>query len=300
MTMARPRIGVIGIRDAWSSQRLVDAFNSDDRCDDTPLIDLDAAVLDLASGCVTADGVTLNDMDALVVKKLGPVYTPAMLDRLELLVFLARRGVRIYPPPASLARLLDRLSGTIELALGGIPMQPTTITESVDRAVAAIRRYERAVVKPLWTSKARGMTVLEGTDDDLPAQVAAFRDAGNPMMYVQQLIPDLQRDLGVSFVGDEYLATYARVGSGSSWTTTTSQGGKYVAVEPGDDVLELADRARKLFGLAFTCVDIAETADGLRVFEVSAFGGFRGLLEAHKIDAAAKVADHVIRSLGDA
>ena len=48
----------------------------------------------------------------------------------------------------------------------------------------------------------------------------------------------------------------------------------------------------------FTTVDVAETADGPIVFEVSAFGGFRGALEGAGIDAAAAYADYAIARVG--
>jgi ribosomal protein S6--L-glutamate ligase len=52
-----------------------------------------------------------------------------------------------------------------------------------------------------------------------------------------------------------------------------------------------------VFGLDFTSVDIAETDQGPVVFEVSAFGGFRGLLEGCNIDAAAAYAGHMVKEL---
>ncbi|MGB5427491.1 MAG: ATP-grasp family protein, partial [Gammaproteobacteria bacterium] len=62
-------------------------------------------------------------------------------------------------------------------------------------------------------------------------------------------------------------------------------------------IIELAQRAQALFGMDFTTVDVAETNNGPIVFEVSAFGGFRGALEGIGIDAAAMYADHVLRQL---
>ena len=47
----------------------------------------------------------------------------------------------------------------------------------------------------------------------------------------------------------------------------------------------------------FTTVDVAETPDGPIVFEVSAFGGFRGALEGAGIDAAGSYTDYVIAKL---
>ena len=54
-------------------------------------------------------------------------------------------------------------------------------------------------------------------------------------------------------------------------------------------------RAAAHFGLLFTGVDLIESDEGYRVLEVSAFGGFRGLLDGCRIDAAPLVAAAVLR-----
>jgi ribosomal protein S6--L-glutamate ligase len=59
-------------------------------------------------------------------------------------------------------------------------------------------------------------------------------------------------------------------------------------------LIALAHRAQALFDLDFTTVDMVETDDGPMVFEVSAFGGFRGIHDSSGIDAASVLADHVI------
>jgi ribosomal protein S6--L-glutamate ligase len=46
-----------------------------------------------------------------------------------------------------------------------------------------------------------------------------------------------------------------------------------------------------------TAVDVVETADGPMVFEVSAFGGFRGLKESRGFDVAQRYVDYVIHEL---
>ncbi len=84
---------------------------------------------------------------------------------------------------------------------------------------------------------------------------------------------------------------------GESWSTSTAAGGKYQSAEPSEEIIALAHKAQGLFDLTFTCVDVVETADGPQVFEVSAFGGFRGLKEACGLDAAARYADFVIEEV---
>jgi tetrahydromethanopterin:alpha-L-glutamate ligase len=287
------RIGVIGLADGWSTMQLLDALEA--RTGYRRLIEMQDVVLDLERGRVLHRGFDLSELDGIIIKKIANTYNPDALDRVEMLRVLEHTGVRVFSRPAAMMRLIDRLSCTVKLRLGQIPMPATTVTESVDEAVAAITRYGAAVAKPLYTSKARGMLILRSTDTKLREQIEAFRQ-DNPVMYLQQLLDTPGRDLGVVFLGGEYLATYSRV-SGGSWTTSTETGGKYQPHQPSDEIITLAHRAQTLFELDFTCVDVVETATGPKVFEVSAFGGFRGLLAATNIDAAARYADYAITVL---
>ena len=62
-------------------------------------------------------------------------------------------------------------------------------------------------------------------------------------------------------------------------------------------MIDLASRAQSLFAMDFTTVDVAETQEGPVVFEVSAFGGFRGASEGIGIDAARLYVDYVLAKL---
>ena len=159
-----------------------------------------------------------------------------------------------------------------------------------------MERLGPCVLKPLYSTKARGMLLLE-PGPELRANIAAYKEAGHPMIYLQQKLELPGQDLGVVFLGGRYLATYARVANGKSWNTTHRAGGKYEQYEPGPEIKELAQRAQALFNLDFTCVDVAETAQGPVVFEVSAFGGFRGLMEGCNLDAAQNYSDYICREL---
>lgn len=289
-----PRIGVIGLTEGWSSNRLADAVatRTGERC----LIDARHIRCDLTAGQVTCNGLDLTALDALIVKKLGRTYRPDLLDRVEILHFLHERGVQVFSKPRSIMRVLDRLSCTVTLRLGEVPMPPTEITEELDLAVAAVARFGKAVFKPLFTSKARGMLVVED-GPDARARIAAFQAAGNRVLYIQQWVALPELDLGVTFLGGQYLATYARSARSFSADPHTHTRTRYWAYEPSPATIALADRAQALFDLDFTCVDIVESDRGPLVFEVSAFGGFRGLREANGIDAAQRYVDHVLRVL---
>ncbi len=284
------KIAVIGVPEGWSSELLAETVKQ--KTGACHLVDLEEVVLDLENETAYSRECVLTDMDALIIKKAGPQYSPHLLDRLEIIRFVQSKGVKVFSDPLSIMRVLDRSSCTIGLKIGGIPMPPTAITESVDQAVECVAKYKKCIFKPLYSTKARGMEVIED-GPDARVQIKNFKK-DNQVMYLQQMVDIPGKDLGVAFMGGEYLATYARAGSKDSWNTTTRSGGKYVPYEPSQEIIDLAHKAQALFNLDFTCVDVVETKDGPMVFEVSAFGGFRGLLDANGINAADLYTNYVL------
>jgi ribosomal protein S6--L-glutamate ligase len=243
-------------------------------------------------------GEDLCRLDALIVKKISASYSPNTLDRLELLRVAEQCGVRVFSRAENMLRLVDRLSCTVTLRNAGISMPATRVTEDIPAAVSAVQAFGSAVFKPLYSTKARGMCVIDAGEDAVRIEhaVRAFH-ADNPMMYIQQKIELPGRDLGMAFLGGEYLGSYARVSGDDAWNTTIHSGGRYAAHNPDAAVIDIARRAEALFGMDFTTVDVAETRDGPIVFEVSAFGGFRGAREGIGIDAAQLYTRYVLQQL---
>lgn len=287
-----PRIGVVGVPRGWSSELLADRVA--ELTGYRLLIDMQEVRLELPERRAWFQDIDLRTLDALLIKKIGARYSPDLLDRLEILRCLHEAGLPTYSAPESIIRVLDRLTCTITMQSAGIPMPPTTITEDVAAATAAVERYGAAVLKPLYTTKARGMSLLEA-GPGLRDRIAAYARE-HPIIYVQKKIELPGKDLGIVFLGGRYLTTYARR-KGPSWSTTTQFGGRYEAHDPPEALIALAHRAQAPFGLDFTCVDVAESEIGPIVFEVSAFGGFRGIQEARGLDAARRLVEYVLADL---
>lgn len=289
------RIGVVGNPGAWSSERLADAV--EDRTGFRRLVDPAELTLDTERGCVREDGEPLGELDALLVKKIGEGYRSHYLERLELLGLVEECGTPVFSPPGAISRAMDRLTCTLVLQCAGAPLPPTVVTEDPEEAAAAVERFGEAVLKPLFTSKGRGMRAVE-PGPDLMEELEAFRDEGNPMIYVQQLVEHPGWDLGIAFLDGEHVGTYARrAADPGSWKTTGRSGAGYAAFDPDPEIVELARDAQAPFGLDFTSVDVVLSEMGPMVWEVSAFGGFRGLWETRRIDAAERYVEHVLERI---
>jgi ribosomal protein S6--L-glutamate ligase len=289
-------VGVVGVPGGWSSEVLADAFA--ERTGRRLLIDMSKVVCDVSSGEVLYDGVDLCALDALAIKKPGSPYGRDLLHRLEILEYVATRGVSVFSQPRSIQQLVDRLGCTMILRTHGTPMPRTTVTEDVGQALAAIANYGSVVLKPLYSTKARGMRILRaGRPEKLIEELGNHQTEFGRVLYIQEMVDIPGRDLGVAFMGGRYLGTYARVSGSTSWNTTIHEGGHYESYEPSSEIIELAYRAQKPFGLDFTTVDVVETPESALVFEVSAFGGFRGLRDGLGLNAASLFADYVIEKV---
>jgi len=289
----KPKIGVIGNIGGWSSEHLADVVAR--FTGKRMLIDMKDVSVDLDRNRVSWNGMDLGEVDALIIKKIGPYYAPYLLDRLEILNFLENQGVNMFSRPLHILRVLDRLSCTLALRAANIPMPPTCITENTDTAMQVLREYGQAVLKPLSSTKARGMDVVE-YHPSASLQIESFK-LKNPILYLQKRVNLRGKDLGVVFLGGEYVATYARKNDTDSWNTTTENGGRYVPYQPDPETIEVAKKAQALFHLDFTSVDVVETENGPLVFEVSAFGGFKGLNTACGIDGAQLYLDYVLKRM---
>jgi len=296
--LAKLKIAVVGLPGKWSTETLAEEVYK--QTGFSYVIDMNEVTLDLATGALMYKDEDLCQFDALIIKKISSDYSPNTLDRLELLRVAENAGVSIFSQPESILRLIDRLSCTVTLSNAGIPMPATRITESITEAVSAVKDFGSAIFKPLYSTKARGMYVINQTDGKTKVlnAIQEFK-ANNPMMYIQQKVALGGKDMGLMFLANQYLGAYARVSKNNAWNTTIHSGGSYESAQPSQAIIEMADKAQRLFNMSYTTVDVAETKQGAIVFEVSAFGGFRGGKEGMDLNVAKLYVEHVLEKLAD-
>jgi ribosomal protein S6--L-glutamate ligase len=282
-------VAVIGQPGSWSTDCLAAALGRAGA--DVLVVDLGACSLRLPDTRLFHRGRPLPALDGAVVKKIGDTATGTVVaQRLNLLHHLHGSGVPVLSPPSRLEVAVNRYRMTVELVRSGVPVPETLVTEDPAEAEAAVERFGAAVVKPLYTSKGRGMQRVDPSLD-LRAFFTRWRHESDGPIYLQRFVKHPGRDLGVAVLEGACLGAYWRVARDDQWMTTILSGGRYEPAEPPPTAVDIALRAAEHFGLLFTGVDLMETSEGgWAVLEVSAFGGFRGLLEARGVDAAPALA----------
>lgn len=284
-------IAVVGQPGAWSTERLAGALRAAGA--EALVVDLAACALRLPEPGVWHQGRRL-DVEAAVVKKIGDAAGGwTVRERLQILRHWEASGVPVWSAADRLEVAVDRYRMTVELVRAGLPVPETVITEDVGEAVASVERFGAAVLKPLFTSKGRGMVRLDPALD-VRRILERHRAENADPFYLQRFVKHPGRDLGVAVLDGRCLGAYWRIAGDGQWMTTVLSGGRYAPADPPAEALALAERAARHFGLLFTGVDLIEADDGFTVLEVSAFGGFRGLLDGCGVDAAPRLADAVL------
>ncbi|MBN1233142.1 MAG: ATP-grasp family protein, partial [Candidatus Coatesbacteria bacterium] len=211
------KIGVIGVEGGWSTEKLINTIQA--KTGSSYLLDMDKVYLDSEKKEIYCEEQDLREFDAIIIKKIGLEYSPDNLDRLELLRYLNEKsGVKVFSKPSNIMKLVNRLSCTITMQIGGIPMPSTVITEDEDIALQFVRKYKKAVFKPLYGTKAKHMKVIVDNHDTLQ-EIIDFKKANRKVMYIQKIINIKEKDFGLVFLGGKYLATYARLKSEGAWNT---------------------------------------------------------------------------------
>ncbi|MHB8683097.1 MAG: ATP-grasp domain-containing protein [Dehalococcoidia bacterium] len=280
------KVAVAGIPGAWSSERLAEALRGEGV--ETHVFSLGEMSHDIAGGTVAWRGTPLRGLDAVVVKKLGDQASPWNRLRLHALRALEHDGVRVFSPSESIERAMDRYWMTLLLAEAGLPV-PRTLAVGANMLPLALAAVGDAVVKPVYTSKGRGMVRVRagGTAPGIVEERS----------LVQQFVAAPGRDIGAAVVGGRFVGAFYRIAADGEWITTTDRGGRYAPCDLSPRGVAYAERAAALFALDYTVVDLVEQDDDFLLYEVSAFGGFRGLLEATGVDASLAYARHVVRTL---
>lgn len=292
------KIAIAGVIGKWSTEHLAECLRA--RGVETTLFQVRDCLLDLDGGTVRYQGEPLEGFDAVVVKKMGELTHENFTYRLGVLRQLEKNGARIFSPPDQIAVVADRLEVTRILRWAGLPMSPTVVTESIDEALDALSRFGRGVLKPIFTTKGRGMKLLDaGKRDEAVAELERFREAGLGPFYLQQFVNARDgRDIGISVLDGKIIGTYYRIAGEGNWMTTIHSGGRYEACDLTPELEEIALRAANAFRLDFTGVDVVQAPDGsLMLYEVSAFGGFKGCQVALDLDAADLYAESIVRTL---
>lgn len=289
--MSKPVIPVAGVPGVWSSEVLSQELREAGA--DSFVFAVEECAYHIGRNKVFWRGREITGADGIAVKKMGDAASVFSRQRVEILYALAARGATVVSSAKAIDDAVDRYHMTAMLARSGVPIPRTAVTESFDEAEFYLDQWGKVVVKPLFTSKGRGMLLLS----EKTASHIALRDwleEETGPYYIQEFVEAKGADVAVAVLGGRVLGSYSRVAAPGQWQTTTRTGGKYATAQLTPEMEDIALTVVNAFGLDYTTVDMVDTEKGWLVYEVSAFGGFAGMLAAHGMNVARMYAEHII------
>jgi len=236
-------------------------------------------------------GVEITDCDVCLLRSFGPGSCSQLTRRISLIEHMELSGIRVVNPCYPFRRARDKYATQYILAGAGLPIADTYTTEDLGTAYRWAGMLGTCIYKPILGHMGRGSMMFEDADLAYNALKSLTR-VGEPLI-LQEYIEKPGRDIRVFVVGDEVAGAAYKYGPPGSWKTNVAQGGRMVAEEISEEILELGVKAVKALGLDYAGVDIAESDRGPVILEVNGAPGWQALKRATGVDIADKIIEYV-------
>ena len=280
------KIGVVSRRESyWATKQILKAI---DRAGHTSSFVKTDAVRLVVSGRDDAlyNGKSLKD-HGVFVPRIGRSLTDfgkMFLRQLEIM------GLASTLSSEALITARNKFLALQALRAADVPVPRSILLASRPDISEAARlvRYP-AILKIL--SGTQGVGVMRVKSIEETAGIVDTLKLFGQVVLLQEYIPNPGVDIRAFVVGDQVIGSMKRIAALNEWRSNIHLGAKGVSVELDERSVAIAVRAARAVGLEISGVDMIFRDDEPYVLEVNASPGFRGLLEATKINAA----DEIVR-----
>ena len=257
----------------------------------TDLGSLDAVIVRDVGGAGGV-GVSGSDVGSDVGIGGGGGGSEDMPYRLDVLCNLERSGLKVVNPPEAIRTAANKHMCSYLFREHGLPTPDTVLTSDMDVALAAIRDWGRAVVKPIFGFK--GMDIHCVVDDEHSVKLLRSVIDTRGVLYLQRFISNPGRDIRVFVVGGDVPSAIYRLAPPGSWINNLSRGGSHEICEVTGEIASMAVEAAGAVGAVYAGVDLIEGEDGLQILEVNGTPSIRGIYEACGVNVAQDIVKCVL------
>jgi ribosomal protein S6--L-glutamate ligase len=239
---------------------------------------------------VEAGGVSLTDVDGVLVRMMPPGSLEQVVFRMDALHRVAAAGIPVWNSPRAVETAVDKYLSLALLDHAGLPVPPTWTGQAAGAALAAFEALGGDVVaKPLFGSEGRGLVRL--THRELAWRAFHALERMGAVIYMQQVIRHPGHDLRALVLRGRVLGAMRRFAPRNEWRTNVSLGGRAETCELDAEARHLAQAAAQAVGAEVAGIDLMEDLDSGRrlILEVNAVPGWRALSTVTGIDVAAEV-----------
>jgi RimK family alpha-L-glutamate ligase len=284
-------VSILSVRAGWHTDELLRALS--ERGHVGVVVPYEGLIARVGGvGGLRSEGIPLFEADAVLARIIPSGSLEQIIYRVDALHWLEERGVPVINSPRAIERAVDKFYTSALLHEAGLPTVETVVCERAGDAVAAVREFGDAVIKPIFGSMGHGL--MRVSDPDVAFRVAKTLETTRAVFYVQRAIDHGGRDYRVFVVGGRVLAAIERRASDGDWRSNVARGATAAAFDAPPEWQDMAVRAAAAIEADYAGVDLLQARDGrVYVLEVNGIPGWEGLQSATGVDVAGAIVEHV-------
>jgi tetrahydromethanopterin:alpha-L-glutamate ligase len=246
--------------------------------------------------------ICLSELDAIIIRDMGPAKNDAHVFRFDVLRELKQSGILIVNPPAAIQNAANKFYASCLMADAGIPTPGTFVSQEAEKALDIIEKLGDAVIKPVFGYKGIGINRIkngivlapDGTEEKTNAKdlVKEIIDEKG-MLYIQEFIENSGQDIRAFVVDGKVTGAIYRKAPQGWWLNNLSQGGTPIACKLTAEQERMCIAAAETIGAMYAGVDLIESDNGYFVLEINATPSGAGIYKSLNIN----VAEHIITAI---
>jgi len=286
-------VSILSVRSGWHTDELLRALS--ERGHVGVVVPYEGLVARLGGSQdpqLRSEGIPLFEADAVLARIIPSGSLEQIIYRVDALHWLEERGVPVVNSPRAIERAVDKFYTSALLQDAGLPGVETVVCERAADAMAAVREFGDAVIKPIFGSMGHG--IVRVSDPDVAFRVVKTLETTRTVFYVQRAIDHGGRDYRLFVLGGRVLAAIERRAAEGDWRSNVARGAAATAFDAPSAWQDLAVRAAAAIGADYAGVDLLQARDGhVYVLEVNGIPGWEGLQRATGVDVAGAIVEHV-------
>ncbi len=284
------KVGVVSRKESyWATRQILNAIRA--RGHEPSFIKTDEVRLVVAgTDEVLYNGKSLRDHDVFI-PRIGRSLTDfgkMLLRQFEMI------GLRTTMSSEALITARNKFLALQALREAHVPVPRSILLASrPDISEAARLVHYPAILKILSGTQGAGVMRVKSMEET--AGIVETLKLFGEVVLLQEYIPNPGVDIRALVVGDEVVGSMKRIAQMNEWRSNIHLGAKGFPIELSEKTRDVAVRASRAVGLEISGVDMIFRGDDPFVLEVNASPGFRGLLEATKVNAADAIVDYAVK-----
>ncbi len=233
--------------------------------------------------------INLSKFDIIFIRQ-DPPFNMEYISSMYLLELLSSK-VRFINSPAGIRNVPEKV---LMLKFFDI-IPPTIITRSFDEIKKFIKKYKKAVVKPIYGNGGEGIFFLEENDRNFNQIIEGFISKNNEPFIIQKFLPEIKKgDKRIILVDSEPVAAIRRIPKKNEIRSNIHVGGKCESIKLNQRDLYICNMIKKTLQknkLFFVGIDII--GNYLTEINVTSPTCIQEIKKINKIDVAKIIWDRI-------